>query len=106
MNKIRKKEEEYLRNELIPVAMADPTPVKMKRKVVINSTISALQTSGFAASLVLPKAIFAIFWIIGVAWESLCKLTVRTLDLLPLALALAFHNHNVCYIYKNNSMDH
>lgn len=86
--------------------MADPTPVKMKRKVVINSTIRALQTSGFAASLVLPKAIFGIFWIIGVAWESLCKLTIRTLSYLWLWLSTITSSQRMLYIYKNNLMDH
>uniref|UniRef100_A0A7C8Z7G8 Uncharacterized protein n=1 Tax=Opuntia streptacantha TaxID=393608 RepID=A0A7C8Z7G8_OPUST len=44
----------------LPAAMAEPTPAKTKRKVQMNSTTRALMHSGWAASLLVPKAIFAI----------------------------------------------
>jgi hypothetical protein len=50
------------KKEIIPVAMADPTPAKTKRKVVMNSTTRALIQSGCVASRLVPKAIFAMLF--------------------------------------------
>ena len=49
----------------IPAVMADATPAKTKRKVVMNSTTRAWMQSGCVASRLVPKAIFAM-----ISWRS------------------------------------
>ena len=60
--KIKSAFKEYI---YIPAVMADATPAKTKRKVVMNSTTRAWMQSGCVASRLVPKAIFAM-----ISWRS------------------------------------